>query len=468
MHFRSKIALNVGVIVPLFLVSGCSYKKVKPDKEVCFIKENVQHVFDQEVSWGSSSVIENLSDHAIKKGLLREESIGIALNNSSDLQVKFRDLGIAKADLEKVGLYKNPYLNTIIQFPKPNPFRANNYVEVDLTWNFADLWLVPRRKKISSDQLEIATFDIIDTIFDIRSSTSIAYNKCVYAIAQLKNAQETLEALQSLHHAIQAKNQKKDHDDIQSQGKKNDQSVLDDHLMLVLINQMNILVANALLAQRSAFLEFTNMININMTDEPILLYDELIALDPSSITYDLPEDNPKLIKARLKIQQEKNKKTLEKVRFADDFAVGFSYNNQPIKNGVEIAGPRLFGPTIGMSLPIFDNNYANVARAEFLIQKAENEYISLKSSLSGKVALYKAEIETACTVISHYQKIVLSYEKIVQHEERNEKMAKLKRVSGLNTHVELFNKKSELLKAYLTLYNNIALLEQIVGRKVII
>jgi cobalt-zinc-cadmium efflux system outer membrane protein len=446
----------------LVMVPGCSPKKVRPDKEVCCIKKNVDDALQQNVFWKSSCETENVSADDIQSaGLTREQAVGLALRNSTTLQAKFRDLGIARADLEKAGLYKNPYLTTIIQSPNPNPFHVNKYVEVDITLSLSDLWLVPRRKKISDDQLEITTFDIMETIFEIRTNTIGAYNKYAFATLQADHAREVLERVKNLYE--------------NAEELKSDENFHDSQAAFVLINQMEIAVANAAFERKKALLEFADALGVSLHEQSFALHDQLGTVDLSASAYEMAQDNPKLIKACLKIQQEKHKKSLEKARYLEDVSVGVSYNSQPAKDvqipgttlGNIIAGPRLIGPIISMSIPIFDNKYADIARADFLIEKAESEYATVRDALTLKIALCKAEIEATTVVIEHYQKVLKSYEQSIEHESADPEATYAKKVKHLNTHISWFDKKNALFKSYLQLHNAIATLEQTVGKKII-
>lgn len=459
-----KQVIFLSVIAGLLGISGCAYKNVQPTREIRRVERAARATIDQPVQWQAGTTTEYLALDEFKQGFTCEQVVGFALRASPVLQAKFRDLGVAKADLEKAGLYKNPYLTTIIQFPDPNPLHSDNYIEVDLSWNVADLWLVPYRKKISDDQLEIATFDVMDTILEIRMNAQLSYNKCVQAMAQLEYAQEVRDQVQKLYDIIRTKNEYEQYEiHERMQDATHSGSILDNHAVFVLISQMDIAVVNALFAQKTAFMELATMIGMPLEVESIVLREELIDVEPSNLIYDLAFDNPKLMKAHLKIQQERHRKSLEKARFLEDVSVGFSYNNQPVRGAVTLGGPRFLGPMVNLSLPVFDNKYADIARADFLIQKAENEYVTVQDALMLKIQLCKAEIESVTMIINHSQRVIASYEKIIEQEDADHQ----KGVAGINTYIELFDKKSTLLKYYLQLHNAIALLEQTVGKKIL-
>jgi outer membrane protein TolC len=312
--------------------------------------------------------------------------------------------------------------------------------------------LVPCRKKISDDQLEITTIDVMDTIFEIRMNTIGAYNKYAFATLQVDHAREVLERVKNLYESAEEL--------------KSDENFHESQAAFVLINQMEIAVANAVFEQKKALLELASAMGVPLYEQPFIVRDQLNAVDLSASAYDIAHDNPKLIKACLKIQQEKHKKSLEKARYLEDVSVGLSYNNQPIPNSI-IAGPRLLGPIISMSIPIFDNKYADIARADFLIEKAESEYATVRDALTLKIALCKAEIEATTVVIEHYQKVLASYEQSIEHESSDPEVTYAKKVKHLNTHISWFDKKNALFKSYLQLHNAIATLEQTAGKKIV-
>jgi len=438
------------VFVSLLSISGCSYKKVKPDKEILSIQNSTQDSIDQNLSMP-------VSEQCLKTGLSCEQAIGIALQNSDSLQAKFKELGVAKADLVQAGLYSNPHLLAIFQFATPNRLHFDTYIQIIGSWNVSDLWVVPRRKKVSQDQLEIVTFDIMETILDIRLGIQKAYTNCLCANAQVYHAQELLRLAQKLYNCAQ------------QQPKDKVGFMLDMHRAQVFVEQIRIAVAQALFEQRNAFINLASALGVSISGDPILLTDQLTSIAGVE-GYILPESiehHPKILKAQLKIRREKNRKSFEKSRFLNDFSLGFYWNNTP-SNDMTAAGaaPAFVGPTIGLSVPCFDTNYAQVARAEFLIHKAEHDYANVKDSLLAYIASCRAEMSTAQMIIDYYAQIVDAYENFIEYENDNFKLAKFGSVSELNIHLsDLFDRKKDMLKAYTQLRHAIASFEHATGGK---
>lgn len=70
--------------------------------------------------------------------------------------------------------------------------------------------------------------------------------------------------------------------------------------------------------------------------------------------------------ARLKVKEAEHKLGLEKVMVLKEVEIGASYER-------EVDGDEFFGPGIGIQIPIYDQNQAQIAKAEFMVRRAKKK-----------------------------------------------------------------------------------------------
>lgn len=452
--------LSLYIITGILLIGpGCAYKKIQPREEYHVIETYARDTFNQRTCLKGDEITADLIAQTMATGMSREQAIGIALQNSGTLESKFSDIGVAKADLVQAGLFTNPQLNSAFLFPVSQKERKDLGTEIylDLTWNIADLWQVPRRKKVSQDQLALVTFDIMNTILDTRLNAQTAYNRCLCARAELQNVQDTLVCVKRLYQELYKRKESQESEKITD---------LDIYLAQVLVNSIEAELIKAQGEQKNAFVDFAVVLGLIPSTDVLLLTDQLMTAiaDECDVNWRIPDSHPQLLKAQMRIQQEKHKKSYEESRFLSDVQVGFSYNNQPI-DGLLPNDPPFIGPAIYLPLPIFDNRRAQIARAQFLMQQAESDYVNVRDALTAQLKTACDNMIVARDTISQYKKIIKLYEKALDYTDKHGEVFELDRLVGLNTESQLFETKKKMLEAYNQYHNAYARLEYALGKK---
>lgn len=114
-------------------------------------------------------IVELLSD-----GVTREEAVQIALLNNRGLQAAFETIGASRSDVVQSGLLSNPSLSLSVRFPEGGG-RSN------LTAGFAqqivDLWQIPVRKRVAEAELEQVIFSVADQALRLTVEVRRAYDQ---------------------------------------------------------------------------------------------------------------------------------------------------------------------------------------------------------------------------------------------------------------------------------------------------
>lgn len=136
--------------IGLLICTGCATVDPRADfaraRELAQSRTSVTRAYDPHDNAAGEFVRERIAG-----GLTQQEAVEIALFNNRDFQASFEDIGVSRAELVQSALLANPTLALGFNFPEGGGL-------VDITLGFAqqiaDLWQIPVRKEIAAAQLE--------------------------------------------------------------------------------------------------------------------------------------------------------------------------------------------------------------------------------------------------------------------------------------------------------------------------
>lgn len=388
-----------------------------------------------------------------EEGLSRNEAVSRALQNNPGLHADFQTLGIAKADLVQAGFYTNPMINSVFRFPTADrgPGSAQTNIETVVAFRLSDVWQVPLSKKVAKDLLEIVTMRILSSILDVIAETKVAYD--AYVTAQLRWYTTTLlvTATQELKDEMyyrQLYGYTTDHDK--------------DQVDAQLARRM------AELQERQVAVDSTSLrLKKLMGIEPSL--DALDVNDPLHQSIELPSlavleeyavhNWPELQTARMKVQQYKNSILLEKARVFQRVDIGIGYKqdfDKPFRG---------IGPYIDMQVPFFDDNSAQIARAEFLMYQAEKEFLQEENRMYEEIRTSYKAVQALNTEIDMYKNTILpSYSHAIDYAYTYASTMQLTIVTGIKTKIQYYKAYEQVLDKQFELSKEVARLERAVGK----
>ncbi|MDX2199477.1 MAG: TolC family protein [Phycisphaerae bacterium] len=118
--------------------------------------------------------------------------IDLALTNNRALRADIELIGQAKAELVQAGLLSNPLLTVLLRFPEAGG-RAS--LDIGLFKDFADLWLIPLRKRAAQSILQQRLLSFTDNAVALVRELSTAYATLQYSESAIKLQAENLEVL---------------------------------------------------------------------------------------------------------------------------------------------------------------------------------------------------------------------------------------------------------------------------------
>lgn len=360
--------LKNGFFIFCLLLLGCV--TVDPQKDYQAANTLSQNRTGYPIIWQQSdddrAQVKKMVDDLLSGGLTTEKAVRIALINNQDLQAKFEMLGIARADVVQSGLYRNPSLSGLFQFPLGSTAGSHS-VDADVLLTLSDLWNVPIRRKIASYDAQKITLQIVSDIIKTAAQTRDAYNDYLlqFALEQLtrRNVQLYENQLKTTRQHYEA-------------GLVNDMAI---YMVKMALYNEKLGLARIKADCRSAYATLMKMIGLDPLTTNINIKGKLSITKPVKLSltdawrYALHHRIDLKI-ARLQIQQTQYILKLQKAMVFGDVGLGAGYTK-------ELDKAKRLGPLVSFQLPLFNQNQAGIARAEYQLRKAK-KMLSAKENRS--------------------------------------------------------------------------------------
>lgn len=336
---------------------------------------------------GVSEAIERL----LADGITADEAVQISLLNNPGLQAAFMDIGIARSDLVQAGLFSNPFVGLSARFPDAGGL-AN--LEASVAQNIAELWLIPVRRGAAQRELDQAVLNLARKAAVLAAECKAAYYDAVGEAERLSITRENLAIAQNLL------------DMALTRQKAGAATELDVNLSRSLAIDAELAVESARLAASDARRRLAQLLGIEADAERLQLADPLPRL-PANVPE--PEALVSAAKAwRLDIRSARQAVSAAEWRLKEQYRlilptveIGIALERDErrpssgrniladttrasIANGGLTAPeiePRstlsdaeeqniIIGPSLGVELPIFDQNQAQIAKAQYVYEQS--------------------------------------------------------------------------------------------------
>ena len=183
-------------------VAGCATIDPRPDFD-----RTSRHVekaageslpqFEDDVATREALVAELLAT-----GLTVDEAVKIALLNNTNVRAALARVGMARADAVQAGLFTNPTLGLSFRFPEGGG-RSN--LTAGLAQNIADLWLIPPRKRAAERDLDRTILEVAREVVALTIDTRTGYYNTVAADQALTIAQDNVALTKKLMEVTEAR-----------------------------------------------------------------------------------------------------------------------------------------------------------------------------------------------------------------------------------------------------------------------
>ena len=343
---------NLAGAFALFGVSlSCATVDARPDFERARADiraaTGVQDVFDAEAPPLTNAEIEAV----LHDGLTLDETLRLTLLNNRRLQAGFMKLGIARADYVQAGLLANPELSLAFLFPSGG---GRTKFAGGLSQNVADLWQLPAREDAALADLEHGFVEVSRLAGELVSDARSAYFEIVAALETQRVANSSTDLAQR---AL---------DGVRSRVASGVAPKTDENLAL------SVALGAELTARRSerevsdARRRLGALLSLELDLATVTLTDPLPAItaqaaDAAALVELGKAHRLDLRAADAAVSAAEAQVEFEKGRVVREANVGVAVERPEHGSSVHV----LSGVTGSVQLPLFDQNQAQIARAEF-------------------------------------------------------------------------------------------------------
>lgn len=439
-----------------FLLAGCS--QVKPQVDFARTRHLIEESTGVPVAYDPDEppLTKNQLDAMLTDGLSLDDALHLSLLNNRGLQRAFMEIGVRNADWVQSGLLSNPTLGLSLQFPGGGG-RTN--FQAALAQNIVDLWQIPTRKRQTQKALDETVLRIARLAGELTADAKSAYFKAVAAKEQLTVARENLELVQKSYDAIKA------------QREVGTASPLDQNLARGQVLAAELTTRNARLEMANAKRRLGKHLSLGRNIDELALTDTLPEMPPESLEPERLVDLARTTRLDLRAlaastESARAKLKLEHQKVFPNVSLGilFERTDQPPSSGGTTAADLLSsaltgetpmfntggddpvvdtitGPTLSMTLPIFDQNQAQIARSHYLYVQTLRAFENLYLNVAQDIRISFDASTTAFATVAFFR------DQVLPQSEKNLEFARTSYTAGQASILALLDAQRFLLEA---------------------
>lgn len=438
------------------------------DRAADHLRERVGDV--QVYDPATDALVEERVRGLLTDGLTEDDAVQIALLNNKGFQAMFLGIGASRADVVQSTLLTNPSLFFSVRFPDAG---GRSDINVGLGQELVDLWQIPVRKRIAEAELEQTILGVLRQGIDLAADVRTRY----YQVAALQNALRiTAENLELVRQSLQLAERRLN---VGESGQL-DVNLLRASVLDVQTGQISLTrdheVARAGLGRALGLSRWIEPWTITAPSpggkEPVPRDIDLIYFamrerpDASAAARRVEAADGELSRQYLnifsKVELGVEGERLERRALPGRKPLANTLR-QSIRAGqltapdLESRGERnlerrqiidsLLGPTLSVTLPIWDQNQAQIAKASYKAQQARREYEDLLDEVAKQVSQAAVALRNAHTLVRFYD------EQILPQARQNLDLARRSYEAGEQGILALIQAQQALIQQRLTAVN---------------
>ncbi|MFD0914241.1 TolC family protein [Methylophilus luteus] len=380
MHFRlQKLSL---VIVTLVLAACQSAQKVSDPAQLV---QSLQQTLPQPADAGTPAPANYLSE---------QDAVLSALAQNPGFKAQLSDLNLANADIDQASQLANPSLFYAFG-------AANKPYRYAIEFPIEALWLRPIRTRQMQYQAQATQYQLLQAGFNLIRDTRVAYAQAVIAMEKQARLQQALQLNQAIADLVKKREQL---GDISTQ-----EVLLAENEALLSGRDAQLASLDSRLAQT----QLMHLIGQAETSKHLALSDALI---PACSTVDIAQlktqalsSRPDILAAEAAVAATRQKRQLTGLNWLNAAVIADATSG-------ETSGHTL-APAIRGSLPLFNQNQAQISRADAELVKAQQTLAAAKVQAS--LELHSAHLK--------YQRDCLEWRQL--HEQLQPNLAQTQRAA---------------------------------------
>ena len=469
-----------GLIVAM--LGGCA--TLDAQREVVQSADYVEHAtgVQAEIVLHDEESARGKTDELLAGGISHDEAVQVALLNNPRARAAMLSVGVSRADFVQSTLFSNPTLTLSFRFPDGGGL-AN--FEASLSQNIAELWLIPARKQVAQRQLDRTILQAANSLAVIALDARRAYTRARMASQQEAVARDTSVILDRLLEVAERRRQ------------AGSGSEIDVNLARTRKLEAQTNLRNAELATIEAHSSLARILGLTQAPSSLELSaglpdPEAFAVSPESLQEFARENRLDLRIAEKAVSQARAKSRAERRRFLKSIQVGFALERierrsrgrrdwieevfyDSLQSG-QLSPPNfmprdeqtndvILGPTFGIELPLWDQNQAQIAKADRLLEQTIQIRDALLVDVAQDIHARLARAKTAAENAIFYRNEQLpAAERNVELSREAYKVGRLNLLNVLEAEQSYLAARSGYLSALEDAAIAIVGLEQVTGR----
>ena len=349
------------------ILGGCA--TVDPTPDYKWARDEVAVATGEETLFqpGEEQQVAERVAELLDGGITAQEAVQVSLLNNGELQALLYEIGVRRADAVQAGLLSNPSLGALVRFPLGDGSTAT---EVGLVQNVIELWHLSPRKRLAQSQLEQTVLEVAHTAAGLAAQAKTAYFRASAAAAGLAAAEENHDTARVFLELT-----------LERQGAG-------------AATQVDVNAARSEFLEQEALVREARFAVFNAKKELSLVLGvagQPLDLELSDAITEVPEWSVDLVQlleaangSRLDLRAAA--KTVETTSNALVLEQRYLFRN--VSAGLELeseGGDTQLGPSIELELPIFDQNQAQIAKAEYRHAQAQRRLEALNVRVDQQV-----------------------------------------------------------------------------------
>ncbi len=373
----------------LVALAGCATVDPSPDYELA--RQEVEAATGRPSLYnpGEDEATRQLLDQLFQDGLTSQEAVQGCLLNNPELQAALLDIGMARADAVQAGLLSNPSLELMIRIPTDG---NHTNTEGGIIQNLVELWQLPDRELLAERRLEQTVLEVAHTAARLAAQSKSAYVAALAARDAESVAHENLETARAfLELTLQR----------QSAGAATEVDVNAARSELL---EQQVLARASRFDAFEAKRQLALLLGFDHSPDTLELTDTLAG--PPDSSFDLDDLISRALRRRLDLRAAE--------REAEAAVHALDLERSPLLRsaGAGVAlesegGDWAIGPAVEVELPIFDQNQAQIAKAEFRLAQTQRRLEALSTLVAQQVRGAHARYSLARDTVRLYEQDLL-------------------------------------------------------------
>ena len=392
--------LLVAALASAFALSSCA--TVQRTAGVAEVDKQLSARIGEHVSWQQSREEDRAAEAKVhdllRDELTAEKAVRIALLNNRGLQATYERLGIAQADLVQAGLLDNPELGLQYLFGD-----EGNLLEATVIQPFMGLITRAARKQIGTAQAEQTRLEVAQSVFELSMDVKAAYyavladSQAIELLQQVTLGTEAAAELAARQYQAGTLSRK----DQALQQAFYAQAALDTAQAQARLGsdreRLNRILG--LWGQQTQWKVPTRLPQLPSTLPPLDRAEQMAV-----------ERRLDLAAATREVEAAYRAYGLTRdTRLLSSLGIGVTFKREP-------SGEKLVGPDLVLSLPVFDQGQARVARIESELRRSERRLEALAVDARSQARDARLRLQATFEAANHYRNALLPLHQTVVEE----------------------------------------------------